>query len=272
MMSKTILITGSSSGIGKATAQYFAEKGWNVAATMRKPENEQDMKESDSLKLIRLDVQDAASIEAAVDQTIQAFGGIDVVLNNAGYGANGPFEAASAEQIRRQFDVNVFGLMAVIQSVLPHMRERKSGTIINVSSIGGRVAFPLFSLYHGTKWCVEGFSESLSYELAQFGIKVKIVEPGAIKTDFMDRSAELLTKEGLHAYDKLVKKFNDAADKFMDKALPPRKVAEVIYRAATDGSNRLRYLAGMDAKIFWGIRRWFGDGAHRGIVRMLVGR
>lgn len=271
-MGNTILITGSSSGIGKATAQYFADKGWNVAATMRRPENEKDLKESKSLKLIRLDVEDAGSIREAVARTIREFGGIDVVLNNAGYGATGPFEAANEAQIRRQFEVNVFGLMAVIQEVLPHLRERRAGTIINVSSIGGRVTFPLYSLYHGTKWCVEGFSESLSYELAPLGIRVKIVEPGAIRTDFNDRSADPLVKDGLTAYDGFVDNFKKKASGFVEKAIPPVKVAEVIHRAATDGSSRLRYLAGTDAKAFWGIRRWFGEGTQMGIVRWMLGR
>ena len=133
-MKKTILITGSSSGIGKATAQYFSQNGWNVAATMRKPEDEKDIKESSSMKLYQLDVQDEDSILKTIEKVISDFGKIDVVLNNAGYGARGPFEAASKDQIRRQFDVNVFGLMAVIEHILPYFRQSNSGTIIKCCS------------------------------------------------------------------------------------------------------------------------------------------
>jgi NAD(P)-dependent dehydrogenase (short-subunit alcohol dehydrogenase family) len=270
-MKKTILITGSSSGIGKATAQYFSQNGWNVAATMRRLEDEKDIKESSSMKLYRLDVQDEDSIQKTIEKVISDFGKIDTVLNNAGYSAKGPFEAATTDQIKRQFDVNVFGLMAVIQHILPHFRQNKSGTIINVSSIGGRLAMPLYSLYHGTKWAVEGFSESLAFELAQFGIKIKIIEPGAIKTDFTGRSADILEKEGLDSYETLIKNFDEKAAKFMDKAAEPELVAQTIYKAANDTSNRMRYLVGKDAKMFWTIRRYFGDNVAIKLTKKILG-
>jgi NADP-dependent 3-hydroxy acid dehydrogenase YdfG len=258
-MKKTILITGSSSGIGKATAKHFFQKGWNVAATMRKPEDEKDIKESCSMKLYALDVQDEDSIRTTIEKVVSDFGEIDVVLNNAGYAAKGPFEVASKVQIKRQFDVNVFGLMAVIQCTLPHFRQKKSGTIINVSSIAGRLTIPLYSLYHGTKWAVEGFSESLAYELAQFGIKVKIIEPGTIKTDFTGRSEDTLKKEGFDSYESFINNCNEQFAKFIAKAADPKLVAQTIYKAANDTSNRMRYIVGKDAKIFWAIRRYFGD-------------
>jgi len=270
-MKKTILITGSSSGIGRATAQYFSQKVWNVAATMRKPEEEKNIKESSSVKLYRLDVQDEDSIQKSIEKVISDFGKIDVVLNNAGYGARGPFEAASKDQIMRQFDVNVFGLMAVIEHILPYFRQSNSGTIINVSSIGGRLTMPLYSLYHGTKWAVEGFSESLSFELAQFGIKIKIIEPGVIKTDFTGRSADILKKEGLDSYETLIKNFEEKAAKFMDKAAEPELVAQTIYKAANDNSNRMRYIVGKDAKMFWTIRRYFGDGLAIKLTKKILG-
>ncbi len=270
-MKKTILITGSSSGIGKATAQYFSQNGWNVAATMRKPDDEKEIKESSSIKLYRLDVQDEDSIQKTIEKVISDFGKIDVVLNNAGYAAKGPFEAASKDQIRRQFDVNVFGLMAVIEHILPHFRQSNSGTIINISSIGGRLTIPLYSLYHGTKWAVEGFSESLSYELAQFGVKVKIVEPGAIKTDFNSRSEDTLKKEGLDSYESFIKNCNEQFAKFVDKAADPKLVAQTIFKAANDTSNRMRYLVGKDAKMFWTIRRYFGDGLAIKLTKKILG-
>ncbi len=145
---KTIVITGASSGIGKATARYFAEQGWQVAATMRKPENETELNQIENVSVYQLDVTDNDSIANAAQQIISDFGSVDVVLNNAGYGLIGPFEAASNEQIRQQFDTNVFGLMEVTRAFLPHFRANQAGLFLNVSSIGGRITYPLNSLYH----------------------------------------------------------------------------------------------------------------------------
>ena len=142
-MSKTILITGASSGIGKATARYFKEQGWNVVATMRSPEKEQALTALDGVLVTRLDVQDPASIRSAVEAGIARFGKIDVLLNNAGYGAYGPLEATPLEKIRRQFEVNVIGLLETTKAVLPHFRANRSGVIVNVSSVGGKMTFPL---------------------------------------------------------------------------------------------------------------------------------
>ena len=176
-MAQTILITGASSGIGKVTAKLFQEKGWNVIATMRTPEKEQELTQLDNVLVTRLDVTDEASIAQAVSAGVAQFGKIDVLLNNAGYGAYGPLEVFGLDSIRRQFDTNVVGLLAVTKAVIPHMRENKAGTIVNISSIGGQMTFPLGTLYHGTKFAVEGMSEALHFELEQFGVKVKIVEP-----------------------------------------------------------------------------------------------
>jgi NADP-dependent 3-hydroxy acid dehydrogenase YdfG len=148
---KTIVITGSSSGIGQATAKHFAAQGWQVAATMRRPENETELAEIDNIKLYQLDVTDQASIDKAAAQILNDFETVNVVLNNAGYGLAGPVEAATPAQIRRQFDTNVFGLMEVTRAFLPHFRANKAGMFINVSSIGGRITYPFTSLYHSTK-------------------------------------------------------------------------------------------------------------------------
>ena len=153
---KTIVITGASSGIGKATARLFLDKGWNVVATMRNPATEQDLKEQARLKLVALDVQDPEGPKAAVAGAIKAYGRIDVWLNNAGYGAFGPVEAGRREEIERQFDVNVFGLIACVQAIAPHFRERKAGVLINVSSIGGIMTVPAYAVYNATKFAVEG--------------------------------------------------------------------------------------------------------------------
>ena len=171
-MANTILITGASSGIGKSTAKYFQEKGWNVVATMRNPQADTELTELENVLVTRLDVQDSDSIARAVRLSIETFGKIDVLLNNAGYGAFGVLEATPMEKIRRQFDVNVFGLVETTKAVIPHFRAKRSGTIINVSSIGGKVTFPLGSLYHATKFAVEGLSEAMSYEMAPIGVRM----------------------------------------------------------------------------------------------------
>ena len=202
---KTVFITGSSSGIGKATALYFAERGWNVAATMRTPSSDHDLAKIKNIKLFRLDVTNEESIDAAFVSALAEFGQIDVVVNNAGYGAIGIFEKATTDQVKKQFDTNLFGVMNVIRLILPYFRKRRQGTIINVSSMGGLITFPIYSLYHGTKWAIEGFSEALLFELRPFNIKVKLVEPGAIKTDFYNRSQELFNKAGLEEYDEYEK-------------------------------------------------------------------
>ncbi|PWG79233.1 SDR family oxidoreductase [Pararcticibacter amylolyticus] len=246
-MRNTILITGASSGIGRATAKFFIEKDWNVVVTMRNPDSETEFKDLGNILLSRLDVLDPDSIEKAIAEGIQRFGRIDVLVNNAGYGAFGPLEAFSRENIIRQFNTNVIGLMDVTRAVLPHFRSNKSGVIVNISSIGGKMSFPLGSLYHGTKFAVEGISEALSYELEQFGAKVKIVEPGAIATDFAGRSIDFSNDESLVEYQGLVGKVNEGMPAFFENASPASVVAEVIYEAATDGTSKLRYTAGEDA-------------------------
>ncbi len=256
---KTILITGSSTGIGRATAKYFQEKGWNVIATMRTPEKEEELDKLENVLVTRLDVTDRDSITSAIDQGLERFGSIDVLLNNAGYGAYGPLEAASSESIRRQFDTNVIGLLDVTQAVIPHFRERKEGVLINVSSIGGRMTFPFGSLYHGTKFAVEGITEALNYEFEQIGCKAKIVEPGAIKTDFGGRSFDFFNDEELVEYQELMQKLWAAMGPMMENAADPVVVAKVVYEAATDGTSKIRYPAGDDAVIFMENRSKYDD-------------
>lgn len=240
-MPKTVLITGASTGIGRATAECFHERGWNVAGTMRSPEKHRDLAALDRVICPRLDVTAPDTIEAAFEETYRRFGAVDVVVNNAGYALLGPFEASEPEQIRQQIDTNVIGVMSVTRAVLPHFRERRQGVLVNISSVGGRVTFPLYSVYHATKWAVEGFSESLQYELRPFGIRVKIVEPGPIKTDFYDRSVDMLSKEGLTAYDAYVDQAVSVMNGFGERGASPERVARVIFKAATDGRARLRY-------------------------------
>lgn len=249
-MKRTILITGASSGIGKATALFFQRKGWNVSATMRNPGNENELTHLENVIVPRLDVLEPSSINTAIGETISRFGKIDVVVNNAGYGMLGLFESASKQSIERLFGVNVFGLFDVTRAVLPHFRENRSGLFINVSSNAGKITYPLSSLYHSTKFAVEGFSESLRYEMASIGVDVKIIEPGAIYTDFGTRSLVNHKDDSLVEYAKfaepLLKRYQEMVDP--RKMSSPELVAEIIFTAATDNSDQLRYVAGADAQ------------------------
>ncbi|HEX8737319.1 MAG TPA: SDR family oxidoreductase [Pyrinomonadaceae bacterium] len=240
-MNKVILITGASSGIGRETAKLFQIKNWKVAATMRSPEKAGDLQKIADVECFRLDVTDTDSIKEAIAAAIEKFGRLDAVVNNAGYGLVGAFEAATEQQIEKQFQTNVFGLMNVCREILPVFREQKGGIIVNVASMGGRITFPLYSLYHATKWAVEGFSESLQYEVEQFNIRIKIIEPGPIKTDFYDRSMDLTRNEGLTAYDYFIDKAMPNMQKAGADAPDGSVVAETIYEAVTDNSKKMRY-------------------------------
>lgn len=270
-MTKTVLITGASSGIGRATALYFQKQGWNVVATMRSPDKETDRADSlaklDRLICLKLDVTDHQTIIDAVAETIARFGAIDVLVNNAGYGMLGAFETSTPTQIQRQFETNVFGLMETTRAVLPHFRDRKQGVIVNVASIGGRVAFPLYSLYHSTKWAVEGFSESLQHELLAFNIRVKIVEPGPIKTDFYERSAERTSNPDFPAYDEFSDRILTKLNQIGTTGALPEVVAKTIYKASTDNSWKLRYPADPIAKQLLFIRKLLPDFLFTKIVR-----
>jgi NADP-dependent 3-hydroxy acid dehydrogenase YdfG len=270
-MNKTILITGASSGIGKDTAKLFQSKGWNVIATMRNPQIEAELTALENVLVTKLDVLDLESIQNAVSEGIRQFGQIDVLLNNAGYGAYGTLESFSREKIVRQFNTNVIGLLDVTKAILPHFRQNKSGIIINISSIGGQMTFPLGALYHGTKFAVEGISESLSYEVEQFGGQVKIVEPGMIATDFGGRSFDFSNDETMDEYQKIVGALMEAMPKMAENASPASVVAEVIFEAATDGKNQLRYTAGEDAVALLANRKQYDDATFIGGIKSQFG-
>lgn len=267
-MDKVVLITGASSGIGLHTAKLFQAKNWKVAATMRSPDKAGELQKIVDIECLRLDVTDPASIKSAVEATLEKFGRIDAVVNNAGYGLIGAFEAASTEQIERQFETNVLGLMNVCREILPYFREQKRGTIVNIASVGGRMTFPAFSLYHSTKWAVEGFSESLHYELAPFNIRVKIIEPGPIKTDFYGRSQDVTKKEGLTAYDNFVTRAIGNMQKAGEDAPDGEIVAQTIYEAVTDTSSRLRY--GVNTKGILTLRRLLPERLFYAIIRKVI--
>lgn len=267
-MNKVIFITGASSGIGKETAKLFQAKNWKVAATMREPEKAEDLRKIADLELIRLDVTDIDSIKAALGSALEKFGRIDAIVNNAGYGLAGAFESATQDQIEKQFQTNVFGLMNVCREILPYFREQKRGTIVNVASIGGRVTFPFYSLYNSTKWAVEGFSECLQYELEQFNIRVKIIEPGPIKTDFYSRSQDVAKKEGLTAYDYMLDKALTNMQNAGANAPDASVVAETIYEAVTDNSKKLRY--GVNTKGLLTARKLLPDGLFSKVIKAVL--
>lgn len=267
-MDRVVLITGASTGIGLHTAKLFQAKSWKVAATMRSPEKAIDLQKIVDIECIRLDVTDPESIRTAIAATLEKFGRIDAVINNAGYGLIGAFEAATAEQIERQFETNVLGLMNVCREILPYFREQKRGTIVNIASVGGRITFPVYSLYHSTKWAVEGFSESLQYEIAEFNIRVKIIEPGPIKTDFYSRSQDVTKKEGLTAYDAFVSRAIANMQKAGEEAPDGEVVAQTIYEAVTDGSKKLRY--GVNTKGILTLRRLLPERLFFAIIKKII--
>lgn len=241
---KTVFITGASSGIGRETAKLFCENGWNVIATMRKPESEIELNKKKNTKILRCDVKDTESIKEAIENGIDYFGKIDVLVNNAGFYTIGVLEAATEEQIRQQLDTNLFGLINTTKEMLPYFRKQKSGMIINISSIAGRTAVPLQALYHATKWGVEGFSESLQYELRPFNIKVKIIEPGVIKTDFYGRSMTVVENKDLDDYKVYSQKIIFNIIKNGNNGSNPLEVAKTIFKAANSKSDKMRYPVG----------------------------
>ena len=264
-MSKTVIITGSSTGIGRASVIKFQEAGWNVVATMRSPEKEEELNKLENVLVTKLDVLDQATIDATVQAALDKFGQIDVLVNNAGYGAFGPMESVPRDKILRQFNTNVIGLMDVMRTVIPHMRERRSGVIINISSVGGRMTYPMFSLYHGTKFAVEGITESMAYEMAPLGIQMKIVEPGAIATDFAGRSLDISATdvpEYQRIIEKLMKGFSENRN-----VSPASLAADVIFGAATDGTDTIRYTAGEDARVLMANRKQADDATFMAGIR-----
>jgi NAD(P)-dependent dehydrogenase (short-subunit alcohol dehydrogenase family) len=237
-MAKTALITGASSGIGRVTAELMAQRGWQVAATSRNPAELQTWASALNITALQLDVADEASVAAAVSSTVDRFGRIDVLVNNAGYGLFGPLEGATVEEIEQQFRTNVFGVIALIRHVMPLMRSQGGGTIINVSSIGGRTAAPFASLYHASKFAIEGFSESFRYEASLHGIRVKVIEPAHFKTGFMSRSLRVTAHS---EYETQFRNYMEWVYEEDRKAPGPKAVAETILKAAEDSSTRLRY-------------------------------
>ena len=250
---KTIFITGASTGLGKATAKLFASKGWKVIATMRNPKNEKELAAIDNITVLPLDVTNVAQIKETTQKAI-TLGPVDVVFNNAGYGLMGPLESTTDEQLVRQLNTNILGVIRVTQAFIPYFREKQNGLFISTTSIGGLITFPFASVYHATKWALEGWSESMAFELKKVGIGIKTVSPGGIKTDFLSRSADMSSHP---AYQQWVEKMFAGISE--DHFTPADQIASVVYEAATDGKEKLRYVAGEDAKALYSQRLQIGD-------------
>jgi len=248
---KVALVTGSSSGIGYETALLLARNGFDTFATMRnmnksKQITEVSKRENLPLRVMQLDVNDDRSVADAINNILNEKKSIEVVVNNAGYGLMGSVEDSSLDEIKAQFETNFFGAIRVIKEVIPIMRKQRSGTIVNVSSVAGRIGFPMGSAYVSSKFALEGLSESMSYELKQFGIKIVLIEPGVINTNF----AFVTPKKALEAnssYSQLMNKLEENLFSTIANGTPPKDVANVILHSITKESPEHRYLVGNDA-------------------------
>jgi NAD(P)-dependent dehydrogenase (short-subunit alcohol dehydrogenase family) len=260
---KVAVVTGSSSGIGYETALTLAKNGFLTYATMRnlnKSENIKKVatKENLPIHIHQLDVTDDVSVKNTIQAILSETGRIDVLVNNAGYGLNGAFEDLSMDEIKAQYETNVFGLIRTTQSVLPIMRRQKSGIIVNISSGAGRFGFPGSSAYISTKFAVEGLSESMSYELEPFGIKVVIVEPGVIRTNFVTVVAKK-SQDPNSPYSQIMRKTATVFENMMANASSPDLVAKVVLNAVTNENPSLRYLAGKDVETWLDSKRNMSD-------------
>jgi NAD(P)-dependent dehydrogenase (short-subunit alcohol dehydrogenase family) len=271
--SKAVLITGCSTGIGRATAEHLAARGWRVYATARRPESIQDLA-GRGCKTLALDVCDEASMRAAVAQVESAEGAVGVLVNNAGYGQEGPFEEVPMTEVRRQFETNVFGLIRLTQLVLPGMRRQRWGRIVNLSSMGGRLTLPGGAFYHATKYAVEALSDALRFEVRPFGIDVIVIEPGPIKTRFGDTAIDAVRRvesaaSPYAAFNKvLAQRIREAYEGPMGRfAAEPEAVARVIEKAIGADHPRTRYVVTAAARILMGLRRWLPDRAFDGFLR-----
>jgi len=269
---KVAIVTGSSSGIGYETALVLARNGFRTYATMRNLDKAKTIldiakKEKLLLHVIKLDVTDDKSVNDAIKTVKSDARRIDVLVNNAGYGLVGGLEDLSMSEIKAQYETNVFGLIRVTQAVLPTMRAQKSGTIVNISSIGGKAALPLMSPYIGTKFAVEGLSESIAFDLESSGIRVVIIEPGAIKTSF-DTGLVVAkkTQDPSSPYYDSMQKLQSSLSTILQSATPPSRVADVILDAVTASAPSLRYTAGDDAALLVQKRKELPDSEFKKIV------
>jgi NAD(P)-dependent dehydrogenase (short-subunit alcohol dehydrogenase family) len=270
---RVAVVTGSSSGIGLATALELARNGFFTYATARNPAKsgvimEAAKKENLPIAVVQLDVTDDNSVKRAVDQILNEKGRIDVLVNNAGYGLAGAFEDSSLDEIEAQYKTNVFGLMRTTQAVLPAMRKQRSGTIVNISSAAGKVGYPAASVYVSTKHAVEGLSESMAYELEPFGIKVRVVEPGVIKTNFGEGMIFAKKAQDPNSpYSPMMQKMGTNWQAMLENGSPSELVAKVVLQAVLSKDPSLRYVAGKDVEGWLQARKGMSEGEFFGMIK-----
>ena len=260
-MKKVILITGASSGIGKDTAMSLIKHGHVVYGAARRLEMMQDIIQAGG-HAIKMDILKDRNIDDVVNQIINEQNRIDVLINNAGYGLWGAVETISIDEAKRQFDVNIFGLAYLTKKIIPFMREQKSGKIINMSSMGGKVYTPFGAWYHATKYALEGWSDCLRIELKSFGIDVILIEPGVIKTEFQDVMMDSTVERSIGTpYEKKLKALEKATQEMYARGIgsPPSTITKLIIKAINSHNPKRRYVGGLFAKPMLFIKKWFGD-------------
>jgi NAD(P)-dependent dehydrogenase (short-subunit alcohol dehydrogenase family) len=258
---KVALVTGASAGIGKAIAKQLLKEGLTVYVAARRVEKMQDLVELGAIAL-KMDVSQEEDMVNGINQINAAHGGVDVLVNNAGYATYGAVEDTTIDDARRQFEVNLFGLARLTQLILPYMREQRAGTIINMSSMGGKIYTPLGAWYHATKHGLEGWSDCLRIELAPFGIDVVIVEPGGILTEFGNvMTAPMIERSGNGPYAALAKNLEKATREAYEggKASPPAVIADLVSKAVKSNKPKTRYVGGYLAKPVMFMRHWLPD-------------
>lgn len=258
-MKKIALITGASSGMGRTTAELLLKKGFTVYAAARRVAMMAPLEQMGG-HILRMDVSDDASMVTGIEQLIKNEGSIDILINNAGFGSYGALEDVSMEEARYQLEVNVIGAARLIQLVLPHMRMQRSGTIVNISSIGGKLANPFGGWYHASKFALEALSDSLRMEVKPFGISVVVIEPGGVKSEWSDiamEKAKSASKEGPYAA--MVDKMIETGKRFKDKNAEPEVIAELILKAITSKKPKTRYSGGLMARPLLLMRKLLSD-------------
>jgi short-subunit dehydrogenase len=263
---KTVLITGASAGFGKRVAEKLLDEGYSVYAAARRVGKMRDI-EAKGAHILNMDVTDTASVDAGVARLIEQEGQIDVLFNNAGYGSYGAIECVPLVEIKRQYDVNVFGMARLIKAVLPHMREKRKGRIINTASVVGHVSTAVLGWYASTKHAVEGMSDALRMEVKHLGIDVVVIEPGGVKTEFDEVAFANLDKvEHPEDYKAMVAAFRRYCENLYAKCPGPESTADAVVRAIKAKRPKTRYATTVDAKLLPKVRRWLGDGVFDSLI------
>ncbi|WP_375586893.1 oxidoreductase [Flagellimonas aurea] len=268
-MSKVVVITGASSGMGKATSELLLKKGYTVYGVARRVEKMNDLTKLGA-KVLQMDVTNEQSMVLGIQEIIENEKQIDVLINNAGFGLYGAIEDVTMESAKFQMEVNVFGLARLTQLVLPHMREQHDGMIINISSIGGKIANPLGGWYHASKFAVEALSDSLRMEVRQFGIDVVVIEPGGVKSEWSDIAMENALKISANGiYGNMIQKMVETGKKFKNKNAEPKVIADLILKAINSKKPKTRYSGGFMAKPLLFLRKILSDNM---MDRMILGQ